>query len=190
VSCDDSTGQFAGSKTVRTEPLTSFDGSLRAYAEISAAASTNLGCENTVRLYVSSNDRPYRLVFHQTPSAISGTANSLGPVAWSADNRWLAVEFGYWFYGSDNGSLGLLLYDGRTHSIRTPNVLGKIERRLGKKCSLGLRSVVGFDSQNRIVVRVSDWVDVEGDSSHCIQGTADWLYDPVRGIASARAASR
>jgi hypothetical protein len=190
VSCFDSTGQFVGPKNLRTDPLMSADGKLRAYAEIRAAPGSESGCGNTVRLFASSNSRPYRLVFSQSPSVSSGTADSLGPVAWSPDNRWLAVEFGYWFYASDNASLGLLLYDGQTHAIRRPDVIGKIERRLGKKCSLGLRSVIGFDSRSRVVLRVSDWVDEVGDSSHCIRGTANWLYDPVTGATNPVAAPR
>ena len=120
VSCDDSNGQFVGPKDIRTETLVSSDGKLRAYAEISANVDSHSDCGNTVRLFISANDRPFRIVFQQAPSVMRGTANSLGPVAWSPNGRWLAVEFGFWFYGSDNASLGLLLYDSRTQSIKTP----------------------------------------------------------------------
>lgn len=190
VSCFDLTGQFVGAKDVRTDAVRSSDGKLRTYAEISAIATGRLVCENTVRLFISLNDLPYSLVFAQPPSVKSGTANSLGPVAWSADDRWLAVEFGFWFYASDYGSLGLLLYDSRTRKTSTPDVLKQVERTLGMHCSLDLRSVAGFDSRSRVVLRVADWRDDEGHASNCIQGVADWLYDPVAGRAVPRTAPR
>ena len=69
-------------------------------------------------------------------------------------------------------------------------MIKRIEHRLGKRCSLGLRSVVGFDSQNRVVLRIADFIDVEGEGSDCIRGTADWLYDPVTGAAIPRVGER
>jgi hypothetical protein len=143
-------------------------------------------CENTVTLFISSNGHPYHLVFKQGPSLRTGTANSLGPVAWSSDDHWLAVEFGYWFYNSDNASQGLLLYNSQTQATTTPDVIGPIERTIGKSCSLYLRSIVGFDPNGRVVLRVSDWRDEEGKGSNCIEGTAEWLYDPVTGRATPR----
>jgi hypothetical protein len=190
VSCFDSTGKFAGPKDVRTDPLNSSDGKLRAYAEISAAAGAHSECENTVRLFVSSNHEQYRLVFSQAPSVTGGTANSLGPVAWSPDGRWLAVEFGYWFYASDNASQGLLLYDSRTQAISRPDVIKRIERALGRRCSLALRSVADFDSRGRVILKLADRRDEEGHGNTCIQGTADWLYDPFTGKVLPVAAPR
>jgi hypothetical protein len=181
VSCFDSSGHFAGPKDMRTETLSSPDGVHRAYAEIQAAAGGPVECENTVRLFISSNGAPFKPVFTQTPSVTTGTANSLGPVAWSPNGRWLAVEFGFWFYASDNGSLGLLLYDSRTGVASTPRVIEKIERALGKNCSLRLRSVVGIDPLNRVVLRVADSWDEEGRESFCIKETGDWLLDPATG---------
>ena len=190
VSCADSTGKFVGSKNVRTEPVVSSDGKLRAYAEISATADAHSECGNTVRLFTSANNSAYTLVFTQAPSVTSGTANSLGPVAWSPDGRWLAVEFGIWFYASDNASLDLLLYDSRTKAVKIPHVIEQIERRLGKPCSLDLRSVAGFDSRGRAVLRVADQLDDEGHASKCIRGIADWLYDPATGSTLPRGAKR
>jgi hypothetical protein len=188
VSCADSTGRFTGPKNVRTEPVRSSDGNLRAYAEISAGAGAHSECENTVRLFVSVNEGPYKQVFSQAPSLTSGTANSLGPVAWSPDGRWLAVEFGNWFYASDNASLGLLLYDRRTPATRAPDFIKQIERALGKTCSVELRSIAGFDSRGRVVLRVADRPDEEGHVSGCVRGTVDWLYDPGSGRAMPRTA--
>jgi len=194
VSCFDSNGRFVGPKNVRTDLVTSSDGKLRAFAEISAAVDAHSDCGNTVQLFISANNRPYRLAFTQAPSAINGTADSLGPVAWSPDGRWLAVEFGIWVYGSDSASLALLLYDSHTQATKTPEVIKQIEHRLGKRCFLGLRSVVGFDSRSRVMLRVADWIDEEGRSSSCIpgpqSGTANWLYDPATGRASPGAAKR
>jgi hypothetical protein len=102
----------------------------------------------------------------------------------------LAVEFGIWFYASDDASLALLLYDRRTQAIRTSGVTKGIERRLGKHCSVDLRSVVGFDSRNRVVLRVADRRDEEGHASDCIRGAGEWLYDPVTGSTIPRAAAR
>ncbi len=181
VSCWDSAGQFVGSRSVHTHVLPSPDGRFRAYAEVSAGARGESDCENTVRLFVSTDNSPYDLVFTQKPSEITGTANSLGPIAWSPNSRWLAVEFGYWFYMSDNASQGLLLYDSHTRRISTPNVIGLIENAIRKGCSLYLRSVVGFDSQGRVVLTMADLPDEEGHVTTCIEGRAEWLYDPITG---------
>jgi len=190
VSCADSTGKFVGPKNVRTEPVLSSSGKRRAYAEISATADAHSDCGNTVRLFVSLNNGPYKLAFTQAPSEINGTADSLGPVAWSPDGRWLAVEFGIWVYAGDSGSLDLLVYDAQRQSIRTPRVIKQIERRLGKRCEADLLSVVGFDSRSRIVLKLADRTDEEGHASGCIRGTADWLYDPATGSTIPRPAER
>ena len=97
--------------------------------------------------------------------------------------RTAKTPFGYWFYASDNASQGLLLCDNRTQAISRPDVIKQIERRLGKRCSLYLRSIAGFDSRSRVVLRVADWRDEEGHATGCIEGAADWLYDPVAGRA-------
>jgi hypothetical protein len=190
VSCEDSTGKFAGRQNMRTPTLNSSDRRHSAYAEISAATDAHSNCGNTVRLFISANNGPYRLVFTQDPSVQNGTADLLGPVAWSPDGRWLVVEFGIWFYASDNASLGLLLYDSRTQTIKAPDVIKGIERRLGKHCSLDLRTIVGFDSRSRVVLKVTDRRDEEGSVSDCIRGTADWLYDPATGSAIPGATGR
>jgi len=181
VSCFDSTGHLTGPKDVRTQTLNSPGGVHRAFAEIRAAVSGPVQCENTVLLFVSKNGAPFKSVFTQTPSAAGGTANSLGPVAWSPNGRWLAVEFGYWFYASDNGSLGLLLYDNLTAAISTPDIIHQIERELGKDCELMLRSVAGMDTQNRVVLSIADVWDEEGRRSSCVKETASWLFDPATG---------
>jgi hypothetical protein len=184
VSCEDSTGKFAGRKNVRTPTLNSSDHEHSAYAEISATPDAHSNCGNTVRLFAAANNRTYRLVFTQAPSVRGGTANSLGPVAWSPDGRWLAVEFGIWFYASDNASLALLMYDSRTAATKAPDVISQIERRIGKGCSLSLRSVGGFDSRGRVVVKVADQIDEEGRGSKCIAGTGNWSYDPATGAVN------
>jgi hypothetical protein len=187
VTCYDEAGKFVGPKKVQTPTLTSPNGKYRARAEIDAQADPVAECANTVRLLVSANGLPERAVFTQGPSLTDGSANSLGPVAWSRDSRWLAVEFDYWFYGSDAVSMGLLLYDSQSDRASTPDPLLPIERALGKGCTVQLRSVVGFEAQGRLRLRIADARDELGEGSHCIRGTADWLYDPVtQGAVPAR----
>ena len=179
VSCFDQAGRFTGPKSVRTSAILSPDGRLRAYAEITAASAGSEACGNTTRLFVSFNGASYTLAFSQSPSMETGTADSLRPIAWSPDGRWLAAEVGYWFYGSDNYSEGLLLYDSRTRATSTPDVLAQIEQVIDSGCSLSLRSLAGFDSRGRVVLKVADLRDGENEGSHCIQGTAEWLLDPA-----------
>ena len=115
VSCAGSDGQALSSREVRTDPIGSRTGKVQAYAQIQANV-VSAGCENSVGLFVSYPGKPFQRVFHQGASDLDGTANSLGPVAWSPDEKWLAVEFGRWFYASDNGSLELLVFRRREES--------------------------------------------------------------------------
>lgn len=186
VSCYDNTGEhFIGAKFVRTPVLASTDGRLRAYAEIRAALSGKNDCGNTAVLFISGQDSKPRAVFTQKPDINEGgTAGSLGPIGWSSDSRWLLVEQGLWWYASDSGGLGVLVYDAREDRVSAPDVLGAIAHKFDKGCSLDVVSIIGFDRQDRIIVRVSDaHSDEEVDTqtqSPCITmpgGTADWLYD-------------
>src|SRR5579872_3739319 len=86
VTCYDQAGKFVGPKKVETPALTSPNGKYRAHAEIDAQADPQAECANTVRLLVSLNGLPERAVFTQGPSLTDGSANSLGPVAWSHDS--------------------------------------------------------------------------------------------------------
>jgi hypothetical protein len=119
VSCFSESGEhWQGAKTVRTPMLTSSDGKLRAYARIRAKAVGPLECGNTVRLMVSTpNSVGFRQVFMQRPSTLVGTATSLGPIGWSPNERWLLVEIADFFYASDAGGIGVLLYDRKNDKI-------------------------------------------------------------------------
>ena len=186
VSCYDNTGEhLIGAKFVRTPLLASPDGRVRAYAEIRAVPAAKTGCGNTAVLFISGQDSKPRAVFTQKPDINEGgTAGSLGPIGWSSDSRWLLVEQGLWWYASDSGGLGVLVYDAREDRVSALDVLGAIARKFDKSCSLDVVSIIGFDPQDRIIVRVSDAASEEEvdtqTQSPCITmpgGTADWLYD-------------
>jgi hypothetical protein len=180
VSCYDKIGEhFIGPKDQRTPALTSPNKIYRAYAEIHAQKAAAEECENRAELFISVRGATFKSVFTQAPSQQNGTATSLGPVAWSPNSRWLAVERGLWFYNSDAGGVGLLLYDTESGKVVTPEVEIAIQDALGKRC--GLRyGITGFDARNRIKLEVTDWKDKLGDQqSDCIQGTAEWLLDPI-----------
>lgn len=165
--------------TVRTLPIRSADGRWKAYAEIRAEG-TEASCRNTVRLYVSGAKWGYREVFEQKPSEAEGTANSLGPVAWSADGCWLLVEFGNWWYESDAGGLGVLLYDRVLEKVTVVNLGEVFERMLRRDCSIAVLAVRGFDRFSRVRLRVTDAAD-EGDVgpvTHCFRGQEEWAMEP------------
>jgi hypothetical protein len=162
------------SRTERTAELLSPDGRQRAFAEIRAVYAN--GCANTSTLFV--DGKP---VFVQTPEEPNGNANSLGPVAWSPDSRWLLVERGLWVYASDFGATSLMLYDARTATIQKPDVPAAIARKLRKKCVIGFSEMIGFDNRNRAHVRVGNWYD-EGEEepvTKCLNGVEEWVFDPL-----------
>jgi hypothetical protein len=180
VSCYDKTGeQFIGSKEQRTPVLISPNQAYRAYAEIQARSVAVGQCENRAELFISVQGSPFKSVFTQAASQQNGAATSLGPVAWSPNSRWLVVERGLWFYGSDAGGNGVLLYDTQSGKVTTPEIEIAIQNRLGKRCVLRY-GITGFDAQNRVKLQVADWIDeLDGPLSDCIHGEAEWLLDPI-----------
>jgi hypothetical protein len=180
VSCFDKSGEhFIGPKDQRTSVLTSPNKIYRVYAEIHAKKAAVGQCENMAELFVSVQGSPFNLVFTQAASQQNGTATSLGPIAWSPNSRWLVVERGLWFFASDSGGIGLLLYDAQSGKVTTPKVETAIQDTLGKRCVLRY-GITGFDARNRVKLQVTDWKDELGDKqSDCIHGTADWLIDPI-----------
>jgi hypothetical protein len=194
VSCFSENGnEFEGSKMVRTPSVTSLDGRLKAYAEISANGVPQPNCENTVRLFVStSNGSDFRQVFMERPSLLAGTANSLGPIGWSPNGRWLLVEFGNWWYDADGGGLGVLLYDRQNNRVLMPDLPLLVRKSLKQDCSIELFEVLGFDASSHVLLRLADSYD-EGDDqpqTHCFRGVEDWSVDPARGTIKRGLASR
>jgi hypothetical protein len=179
VSCFDVTGEhFLGPKTRRTPVLTSHNRVNKAYAEIRAQPVGN-DCKNTAELFVSVKGPRFVSVFTQLPSNENGTASSLGPVEWSLDDRWLAVEQSLASYSSDAAGVGLLLYDSRSNTVKTFSISREIEAAMGRHCTLVSR-ILGFDARNRVRIRVADSIDGTGDrESSCFSAPEDWSIDPA-----------
>lgn len=184
VSCfSEDSHRFEGPKTVRTPQVTSPDGTLKAYAEIEAKGDPERSCENTIRLFVSTPDRAgFRQIFLQKPSLMEGTANSLGPIGWSPNGRWLLVEYGNWWEGGDGGGITVLLYDRQKGKVLIPDLQSLVRRNLKKECSIDVFEVLGFDALSHVLLRLADSYD-EGDDqpqSHCFREIEDWSIDPRR----------
>jgi hypothetical protein len=182
VSCFSKSGEhWEGGKTFRTPTTISSDGKLKAYAQIRASVSAPRTCENTVRLFVSTQDSVgFHQVFMQKPSALGGTANSLAPNSWSPDQRWLLVEFGNWFYGSDAGGIDLMLYDNKAGKIVSPDLTRMIKVTLKRECSIRLIKIIGFDASSRVRLELAEDTDEGEDQprTHCFHGTEEWAMDP------------
>ena len=188
ISCFSDDGQrLIGAKKETTPVLSSADGSLRAYAEIDARVSPTKSCGNTVRLFVAERGSKSHQVYLQEPSVATGNANSLGPVQWSSDSRWLLVERGNWWYESDAGATDFLLYDRKTGHVTAPNFVMAIEKQLRKRCETRVLSVIGFDKGNRVLLGLADNQE-EGDdkpSTDCFADSTDWAFDPQNSSVSA-----
>ena len=175
---------WTGPKTVRTPQAISANGQLRAYAVIQATAEGHMGCLNIVRLFVSTRkSKEFRQVYAERGTESAGTANSLRPISWSRDGRWLVAEFGNWFYASDAGDLKVLLYDRTTGKITFPDLGQMVASALKKPCVVELMSVLNFDALSRIHLRLADHYDVGDDepNTHCFQGGKEWVLDPAVG---------
>ena len=59
------------------------------------------------------------------------------------------MERGLWFYQSDSGGIGLLLYDTQSGKVASPEVETAIQNILGKRCTLRYE-IVGFDARDRV----------------------------------------
>jgi hypothetical protein len=182
ISCYASDGQhFLGLKSETTPELTSPDKAVKAYAVTDAEGRPPHTCENTVRLFVADRGSPVRTVFAEKPSLEAGTANSLGLVQWSPNSRWLLVEMGNWWYDSDAGGLALLLYDRRLDTVIQPDLSALIENQLRKHCSIVILAVIGFDQDNRVLLRLADNQDEGHDEPEtaCFGKSPDWTFDPA-----------
>jgi hypothetical protein len=183
VSCfaDPPSSEWKGPKTVRTPAVTSVDGELRAYAVIEAKAEGPVGCLNTVRLFVSTHrSMPFQQVYVEKGSTLRGTANSLGPVSWSPDGKWLLVAFAIDSYASDSGGLSILLYDTTKRRVILPDLHHLVTTALKKECFIRTGMPFTFDTLSRVHIRLADYVD-EGDEepeTHCFKGEEEWVFDP------------
>lgn len=180
-------GAWKGPKTVRTPLVTSADGKLRAYAQIEAKSEgpkNPKGCLNTVRLFVSTQrSAGFRQVFLQKPSLYDGTANSLGPISWSPNGRWLLVEFLVGSYESDAGGFSILLYDNSNGKIVEPYFDPMLKTVLKQNCSSWVGRPFHFDSLSRVHLRLSDLIEIGDDKplTHCFHGEEEWVFDPGKG---------
>ncbi len=184
VSCFDATKkQPPPSEVLRTPVLVTPNQRYRAYAEMDTTFDQTLPqpCRTKAQLFVSSGKSPFKLAFVDKTSETDNAIVSLGPIAWSSDSRWLAVERFAGYYASDAGGVDFLLYDSTTDNVSTPNVLGAIAKKIGKDCMLGYTSFYGFDTRNRLILRVADWEEPDYRETHCIEGTAEWLFNPLTG---------
>ncbi|MBV8811545.1 MAG: hypothetical protein JO033_23000 [Acidobacteriaceae bacterium] len=132
-------------------------------------------------LFVSSGKLAFKLAFVDKTSKTDNAIVSLGPIAWSPDSRWLALERFAGYYASDAGGVDFLLYDSTTSKVSTPDVVGPIAKKIGRHCVLGYISFDGFDARNRLILRVADWEEPDYRETHCIEGTAEWVFNPVTG---------
>jgi hypothetical protein len=182
VSCFSEYGEhWVGARTVRTPTIISSHGKLKAYAQVEAKASGPQFCKNTVRLFVSTPGLAgFRQVYMEKPSDLGGTANSLGPINWSPDGRWLLVEFGNWFYGSDAGGLDILLYDNKRRKMITPDLTRIFKTKLNQECSIRVVNIIGFDAASRIHLKLADDVEEGEDqpTTHCFHDVEEWALDP------------
>ncbi len=173
-------------KKVRTPLVTSSNGRLKAFAEIEAERTRGGNCQTEVRLFVSEpGQEGFREVYDLKPSEAGGTLNSLGPIGWSPDGRWLLIEFGNWWEGSDAGGLGVLLYDSHAKTVSNTDLRSLIRRTLSRECSITVVSVIGFNASSQVLLRLADSTD-EGETeplTHCFQGTESWGIDPGRSSA-------
>ncbi len=204
VSCwSDTAGKhWNGTQIVRTPLVTSLDGRHKAFAEIRASAVHGAGnCENTVRLFVATDDiaagasaAGFQEVFKQTPllGQAGSPATSLAPVAWSPDDRWLVIELADLYYDSDAGGLAVLLYDRRTKKTILPNLDHLAAATLKQKCSVHLLSVRGFDARSQIRLQLADNFEDGNDEpeSRCFHGAESWTLDPVKLVLHQSRASR
>ena len=191
LSCFDANKQPSPNEVQRTPVLVSPNARYRAYARVDSNFDRTVWppCRTTAQLFVSSRMSFFRVAFFEKTSKTDDAAVSLGPIAWSPDSRWLAVERAAGYYASDFGGLDFVLYDSTTQRVSTPDVLSAVGKRIGKQCLLGYNSFKGFDASNRLILRVADWQDDNGRETQCIEGTAEWLFNPVTGEAQPSARS-
>ncbi|HEV2342340.1 MAG TPA: hypothetical protein VGS15_11125 [Candidatus Acidoferrales bacterium] len=161
MSCWNRSGEFVGSRLLRSPVLISGDGLRRAMVEVEATGyrpkdpATYAGslCENHSRLFFAGpQDKSLKIVYQLSPDSSEG--NSLKLVDWSPDGTRLLVERGEWLYESEGDYTDFVVFDSRTGSTAEPNIEAALEARFGKGCSSD-NSISGFTPKGDVVVTVS-----------------------------------
>lgn len=171
-----------------TKVFVSPDRLSRAYAEVQISHDPNLSdpCRTDARLLVSSKHGPFKIVLREVTSEKEEVSVSLGPVAWSKNSRWLAVERLVEVYASDAGGMDVRLYDARTGRISTPDIAAIGNSLPG--CEIFISAIRGFDRKNRLVLSVSQSNDPPGEGA-CPEETRDWVFSPLSGDLQLRSSA-
>ena len=176
-----------GSRLIRTPELVSPDGRFRARAQTEVIAfrksrsTEGPACANTSRLFISGRRGPGEELVYLLEPRRWQLGNSLRVVDWSPDSRRLLAEVSAWQYQSDVINQGVLLFDMVHGAFDTPDVMGILEKRLGKSCEVDF-SVKGFAPDGNIVVEMAPKPSEGIDSPPgCLPKQGRWLVDWDRG---------
>lgn len=181
ASCyDQTTGRLRGSEVVRSHVFVSPGGHYRAYAEIKAVASAADGnCANTSRLYVATEDQPFRQELVVEPSPESG-GNSVTIVDWSPDGRTLLFAQGVFQWGTDAGVSFVRFFDAATATMSDTQLIdNSFTAHMGKSCAAVIEPL-GFASDGEIALAVSPFFmmgEDQPEEDSCVRQKGAWLFD-------------
>lgn len=184
ASCYDAVGNLRGSELVRSHVVLSPGGRYRAYTAVEAVASrakaaAEWDCANTSRLYVATQDQPFRQVLVVEASPESG-GNSLTIVDWSPDGKTLLLTQGVFQWGSDAGVSSVRFYDAATDAMSDAQLIDKsFSEHMGKSCAAVIEPL-GFASDGEIALAISPFFmmgEDQPEEDSCVRQKEVWLFD-------------
>lgn len=191
VSCLDENGNMIGRRRERSAVLVSPDRRMRAHVEVVVSVNRKEDfpiCTNSSAVYVARDTEGFQLIHLETPT-LDEPGNGIELVDWSADSRYLLCSVFSWAYETDAADFKLLVFDSQLGIFIRPNHNNLFSQQLGKKCTIEVWGI-GFTSDNRVVFRASDHVELGSEdlSSQCVGDTGlwqlDWRKSKVQRLAS------
>jgi len=146
----------------------------RAYATVDANAN-NGACQNTTRLYIASPGHNFAAVLTISPAGTQN-GNGIRVVGWSPTGEQLLLETTSWAYNSDaTPDVAVLIYDTRK-GVQKPDVIKGLLEYFGSRCAFGY-SVVGWQSERSIVLRVRPFREALDDDPSCVERPIVFDYE-------------
>jgi hypothetical protein len=160
----------------------------RAYVEVNVRS--DLGCQNTTRLWVGPASGPYRLVYLMPPKRyVAG--NGMEILGWARNSRMLLVKTELWQYESDApDTQQVLAIDAATGVVYEPELEEMLQDRANKRCMFRVIDAgFNFGANVNILVRAKFFTAVEPDETEeavpaakrCGNTEETWSFDYATG---------
>lgn len=171
-------GDTFGSRYGLSVPVSTPDGSVRAWSEVWAIAyqpgdAATRACRSISRLWVQERGGEPRLVFEQNPGAEGKNGNSIVPVAWSNDGR-LLFQLDTWTYYTDREIPIIAIWRRDEPDVQILQLEVQRPAELKEACSSSLQAV-GFSPSGEVRVRTEPMAGPDAPLPPCERAAGEWI---------------